>query len=150
MSADPTEFIYYGIQLQKVDDESYEYDNEPDLDDQYYAMIQKWYEQYGPKEPETKDYDSPEWDEWKVCNLEWTQTPQNIVIDWSGTYESRTFFIECSALRKSVEWEEQIDLGDSLCSKEDQTEADVYLKEFCEKFNLPFKKPSWYLACSYF
>lgn len=144
MSTDPKGILYYGIKL----------DTEPEWpdDDDYQDKNDAWKERHRPQQPEEDggDYRTPEWDAWRAANRIYEASPKHVEIDWSGTDSCHDdgWYVHCPGLEKSVTWDGHLDLAGMTLDR--NSEADAALKEFCEEFGLPYKQPSWHLACQYF
>ena len=139
MSTNPEAILYYGFPLKDYEDDDYSYHDTND----------EWEKEKRPAEPSDKsDYRTPEWDEWRRKVGEWNATGENIELTWSGAEGCYAYYVHAAGLSRSVEWNEQMPLKDFDFGQ--QTEADGNLKEFCQRFGLPWQTPGWHLACRYF
>lgn len=140
MGCDPKGILYYGVKL----------DAEPEFDDM--DANDAWAEANRPAQPEDKsDYKTPAWEEWREKLRVYEKSPRNVEIDWSGTDECHDegWYVHCEGLEKTVTWDQHLEIGGMDLAK-NHPEADAAIKEFCERFGLEYKTPSWHLACRYF
>ena len=133
MSSDATAVVFFGfpLPLLRVD--------EGELNDE-------WLEEYRPKRPsDESNYKTPEWDEWRARLEAWKATPQFVEIDWCGSEDEKRYFIHCPCFETRIKW----DLCE-LKTATDTSEAQKWLDEFCDRFNLPKKRAKWHLGARYF
>lgn len=143
MSTDPQEILYYGIHI--GEEPTY-----PDGVEDYHEMNEQWEKSHAPTRPEGDDYKSTAWEEWRARHRTYEKSPAHVEISWSGTdnCHDNGFYVCCSCLKKTVEWDDHLDIGSiSLGSN---SEANAAIREFCERFSLPYKQPRWHLAVQYF
>jgi hypothetical protein len=141
MSIQVNAVLYYGIRLPE-----FEATEENDYGDKANAL---WDDSHAPTMPnDTSDYKTPEWDAWRQRNKGYESTPEHVRLTWFGAEDYETYCVLCPCLTKSVHLDKQIDLGAPVTLERHQA-ADVWLHEFCEKFNLPYKQPTWHLAAHY-
>ena len=136
MSADPEAILFYGHPL-------------PSLVVDYHELNETWEKAHRPTVPEgDRNYQSPEWDEWRERLRKWERGLENVRIDWSGGEECEQYYVHCAGIKKTVEWNEllvvsEYDLANPFGAK-------ALLHDFCDRFNLPKEEPSWHLAARYF
>jgi hypothetical protein len=144
MGSDPRAILYYGIKLGNEDPMDGEEEND------YHGANDAWAKLNRPKEPDRRqDYRGPQWDAWREALKAYEDSPIHVEIDWSGSDYGQSFYVHCPCLEKKVEWEHQLDLGRGDVLKPN-LEADQYIKDFCDKFGIEYKTPTWHLACLYF
>jgi hypothetical protein len=136
MSTDPHGILFYGFPIPT-----------PTVD--YLEVNDSWAEEFRPPQPEDRsDYRSPEWDQWRTDLRVYEQTLRHVEITWSGGDGCEQYYVHCPALEKKVEWDEQREITiEDLTAFDD---AERYLHEFCDRFNIPKGEPGWYLAALYF
>lgn len=146
MSTSLTAILYYGIELGDERPDEIDFNSPDDI----------WNKEHRPQEPvcdrTVKDYSrTPEWDAWRERFREWEKTPEHIELFWSGGEGCENHYVSCSGLEKSVDGSEQMEVGpDSFSDIGTMLKADSILKEFCERFELLYKQPTWHLAARYF
>lgn len=121
----------------------------PDFDGNYFEVSERWARERLPAQPvDRSDYTTPEWRRWFRASLGWQKTCENIRIMRCGADQCEILHVHADALLVEVEWEEYRPLrGFDFGPRPD---ADVFLREFCERFEIPWQEPGWYLAARYF
>ncbi len=137
MGCDPRGILYYGIEL----------GNELAFD--YHDANEAWLKARRPSQPNDKtSFQTPEWNEWRRQLRAWERTCENVEVDFSGGEDCENYFISCKGIEETVEWDEQIQLGELDISL--QPEADKYIEEFCNGIGIEYRQPRWHLAVRYF
>lgn len=110
----------------------------------------EWARDHRPARPESKDYRSAEWEDWRQkVATGYDSSLAKIEIDWSGSEEEKQYFVHCGILEISVEWDEQQEINPTMFIA-NRPDADEWLRKFCEKYQIPFSQPRWFLAAKYF
>lgn len=143
MGSDPQAILYYGIELGSEDP----MDGEEEVD--YHGANDSWAKDRRPKEPDNESFRGPEWDQWRADLKVYEATPQYVEFDWSGAEACKKYYVHCPCYEENVEWDDQIDFGHEL-HRESHPDADETIRQFCERFGIEYKRPSWHLAVRYF
>lgn len=139
----PEAILYYGFSIGNPE----ETDPWPFDEDFYEVANDTWRKSHRPKEPDDNNnerFDTPEWDDWREKLVDYEKTPENIEVSRSGYDDGTNYYVHCKCIQKSVEWDEQLTIGNT----NQHPEADKWIKQFCEETGIPFQKPTWVLACN--
>lgn len=116
----------------------------------YGEIEEEWEKTERPPEPEDKgDYKTPAWDEWRKRLEVWRKSPRAVNIELYCCDETSRYVISSTGLMLQADWQETIILTPSILARQTPEHIQA-LKEFCERFGLPYQEPQWLLAARYF
>jgi len=146
MSTSTNGILFYGIPIhQLVEDGSldiYSFHLANGEIGDYYDVSCEWEELKGPTKPTNDNYENPEWGAWREAKEKFRKSTWNVAIDAHCHSECPMHYVhgrQYTAYRGNVN---EINPVDLIPTPDD----DVAIKEFCEKYKIPYKQPKWYLV----
>lgn len=139
MSSSATATLFFGIPLS----EGYEWPEDVSGHD----FSDQWVNEQGPKEPNSEDYRSAEWEAYRKELSAWKATPAFVAMGWHGYSEESQDYIY--SIQFTVDWGEIKEIDPQQLISADLQARIASIKKFCEKFDLPFEQPKWHLVAYY-
>ena len=140
MSTDATAMLVFGVKLRKG---NFTLDHS-ELDDE-------WEKLYGPMQPpDDGKYQSPEWDAWRDAREEFEKNnPWNVKTELYCSGDEPRYIVSSPSISITVDWDETAEITpETLAKATDEHRA--ALREYCDRFGIPWSEPKWYLMARWF
>jgi hypothetical protein len=95
-----------------------------------------------PPEPKSADYQNAEWDTWREQLNDYEKSIQHVEIGIHCSLDYPMYYLhgrQFIAYRGDVD---EIDPAQLITTPEE----DAVIREFCERYGIPYKQPKWYLV----